>query len=308
MKKWPANYKVLLGLTAVFLLAAGLAHFYVLRPRRRQALAVESAMEQKISHISSRNWPVHPSRLGRLRREHQERRRLLRSNLEQVQKRAIATFAEPIQSKYGVEAVEEPSQFINFVSRLDYQEHYSILINKWRERNVILHPRIMNLNEDSVTPHIYRLLLQLWTVDTVLETVAGSGLQPVVRPLPSPPQDDGGGIEPETSPGFGAQVALQPVRRYRVDETSREDYLLEFPVRITIQGTTEQLVSLLNQLGESEFWLSINAIEIRKQPMRRFNRYDHRLEAVLEFSAFYPLSRDETIRLPAPRVIAPPGV
>ncbi len=308
MNKWLANYKLLFVLTAGFLVAAGLANFYVLRPRRLQALEVESAMEQKINRISSRNWPVHPSRLGRLRRDHQDRQRRLRNSLEQVQQRAVATFAEPIQSKFGVEAVEEPSQFINFVTRLDYQEQYSILIDKWGQRNVILHPRVLNLNEDSVSPHIYRLLLQLWTVDTVLETVAGSGLQPVLRPLPQPPRTDIVEAEPGTSPGFGSQVALQPPRRYRVDETSREDYLLEFPVSITVQGTTEQLVSLLNLLDESEFWLSINAIEIRKLPMRRFNRRDNRLEAILEFSAFYPLARDDAIRPPPPKVMAPRGV
>ncbi len=303
MRNWPARYRILGGACLVFAMFALLAHYRLLRPRRLEVQQMEESIAQTSGQIIDRNWPVDPNALTQLRRETQFRLNRLEESLEKLRLRATATFAAPISRKFGREASEDSEQFINYVTRLDYQEYYAEIVGKWQNANIRLHPQVLNLDEDAISPHIYRLILQLWTVDAVLETLLANELTPVLDRFTLPANPQARENDQPTSI-IASDISLRPVREYYIGSEPDDVYLLELPVKVRVRGRSPQLNDLLEQLSESHAWLPIGAVEIRKQPMRRLQSPDDSLEIVFEFSAFYPLKSQPEFerRTPGPQV------
>lgn len=308
MINWPFEYKILCAGATLFLVLVILGYLYFLRPWHIQLRRLEEKTMKKISFVTSHDWPVEPGVLEKLNKNKRQRLISLKENLQSARKMAVNTFADNIREAFGVDSVEDPNQFINYATRLDYQERYSQTIEKWRERGVKLHPAVLNLEENSVSPYIYRLLLQLWTVDAVLEEIMESGLDVVSGRVTVPASGDKDTVDSEMLSIRSALVKLHPVRTYLIEEESEVPFLLEYPVEITLQGNSKEIELLLENMREKDRWISIDTVEIRKQPMNNMRSSSFSLEAVIIFTTFYPLQNQEEIELmQLEKSIVPPG-
>ncbi len=290
MKELSLSYKILVSVCLVFIAAVLTGYFYFLRPLQLEAEEKKERVEEMVSDLVSRGWPTAPVQLFRLQEEKQKRLVRLHDKREQSEQRSQNTFSEQLEKKFGSVKPEDREEFINYVTRLDYQEYYSETLKKWETHGITLHPAVFNLHEDSVSRHVYRQVLQLWTVDAVLELIHESGFSPMLTQLREFDDETvDAGTENKTDPEMVSQVSVEPVYEYKSGVVSEETYLLELPVKTRVRGTTENLERLINRLRAKDSWILLKSVEISKLPTRHLEQPDDKLEILFELSTLYPL-------------------
>ena len=307
MNTWPPKYRILA--VACFLVAttALLVYLFMLRPLSVEVAGRQDAVEKEIADIHRNAWPADPDQLEILKRQEQNRLNTLKINLAEIQERATQTFADRIQAKYGPDAVDDPEKFIRYAGVLDYQIYYEEITSNWQKRGVALVPEVLKLSTVSEADDIHQSVLQLWSLDKILETVARNGMRPLTTFVRIPKTGARGVTETVPPSAYqtvrAAAVTLLPVREYRTQKDAEAGYLLEMPVRLTVRCTIDQLDAFLRDLSSESYLVPLNAIEIYKLPSTRRDRESKILEVKMECSTFYPMQRENTAEL---RKAAPP--
>lgn len=287
--------------TAVCAITAAFIYFLRLRPLSIEIEKRHTHVENEIREILERKWPVGPEQLQKLLRQQRNRLNTLKINLAEVQERATGTFAERIKNKYGPDAITDPDNFIHYASSLDYQVYYEEIISAWRDKGVPLEPAVLKLSDDSAAEYIYQSVLQLWSLDKVLKTIAGNGLRPVVKQVRVVKSGEGRNAETVPPSAYqtvrAAEVILQPIRQYKTTEDADTVFLLEMPVELTVRCRLRQLIAFLQSLNNSDSLMPLNAIEIQKIPPRRSRHRQGLLEVKMECGTFYPLRRENKVEL-----------
>ena len=289
MHKIYSKYYILAAVVIVFGIVAGLFHIYGVAPLKKRVQSREQSISETIESLRKRGWPVEHKRLEKLlSRRKNEFERLDKKN-RHINQLIDTTFRKRISEHFGEEAVQNPRAFRQYVSRLDYQELYTSIISKWESREVFLTEELINLSKNTVSGHIYRLILKLWSLDTVLDLATENGLSVVTVSGTAESVDNGQtGTESEKA----SLVLTPPVREYYLAQSDEAPYLLGLPVAMEVKCTTRELMNFLRTLISHDALVVLNHIEIKKQPFENDEngkRYRNSLKVKLSCSTFYRL-------------------
>lgn len=310
MSRWPRPHVLLFGVTVGALAVLGGIYLVAVRPLAAKVHADRNYIAGTRATLAKTGWPLDPERLSSLRElkrtelegsgrgETARDANGMRPKSRLLLKASTSMFQERIQRYF-----EQTSDFVRDVSRLDFQDEYNNLEQKLSARNVFLSEEVLRLGEKTTSPHTYQLVLQVWTVDRLADLALAAGLQFQ--------QADGVVVQDERGAGRRpARIQVLPIRAYTVTDGD-EPYLLEFPVRLGLVGTPDQVFRFLASLHAEGVFLPAGQVEITALPGFRD---DPRETAVgiaalsldIECSSFFqqaddvadrPLRRPDTIKI-----------
>jgi hypothetical protein len=261
------QHRLAAGIAIGSLLLTGVFHFMLCRPLARNLRAERDNQTQKERGLLRRGWPVAPDRIEELIRTKEAEQQTLTRRRTEVTARTCQGFDERIRSHYGT-----PRQFQAQVSRLDYQEELNRVMRKFQELGVTLAPDVLGLGEASSWPHTYQLVLQLWTVESVLDLSLAHGLRPTVA-------------APEQA---AAAVRVLAPRAYVTAGSDRDPYLLEIPVAVSLTGNVADLTAMLHACSQGKVFIAVPHAEIHKTPPDAAGPAAE-MRTAMECSMFFPL-------------------
>jgi len=270
MNKLLPAHKVVLAVFLILLaLQAGL-YFGLLKPRRQAVEAAEKELQRLQGRLSGKSWPRDGAVLRQILAEMQQTltgnatRPGLAQQAEQLLGRASRMYEPKIFEQYG-----NNKDFINSVSRLDYQEEYNRLLLELRGQGINLSAGKLNLAEDISSAYNYQLMLQLWTVGKICALVNAAGLQVLTDETAQADRTGArvrGVATEQQNNSAGACISVLPMAAYFQEEKSAAPYLLEFPVAISLRGELSQLQEFVNSLQNADTFLALKGFEIKALP------------------------------------------
>jgi hypothetical protein len=318
MRLIPQHQRLLLcvGGVSLGLLLVGLL---VVRPLATAVRGQERRVEDLRRQLRDAGIQVDLTRLRQRLAQAQEDHRKLSATAELVTARARGMFDERIRTQYGSLA-----DFRTQVSRLDYQEEYSRIQRELGQRGVRLGEGVLNLSENTVSPATWQLVMQLWTVESLVQIALESHLSLVTVEVPrkvdsergTVPAMDAPAATPEPPPvNRVARITVLPVREYLLPQEGGVPYLLEIPVRITVTGRLQDLCLFLKAVvepptraprgGHPAAFLPVSHFEIRKPVPAAVEDDESRVEAILECCGFFPLGDRNVATAAAPPLSEP---
>lgn len=278
----------------------GVAYGVFLYPRQSEVATIRKRKEALERDLGKKDWPLDPARLRSHYAEAEKEQERFGRQCNQIMKQISQALSEEI-SEYAYSGAQE---FRDLVSRLDYREEYSEVQRELRGR-VNFDEAVLGLGERSDSLYVYQLLLHLWTVENLTSLALDSGLTPADHPEATRYESPDGPALPVS------QISIRPMVAYALVEEDKEPYLLEFPVRLTVEGTLADVGRFLVELQNTrdKRFFPMGHIEIRKMvPTNRQPRLD-RVRATIECSSFFHLGKGDTDRVPArtKKRLLPPG-
>jgi len=279
-----------LGATAALAVTAFLAaELIAVRPLRREVGDLQRQVDERRQRLQAAGWPLDLARLEPAAADGEHRRAVAERTRDEVLTLAVSLFNARVQRQY-----ESNEHFRRQVTRLDYQEEFNRLERKLGEAGVTLERDILKMSEDTAGADTYQLVLQVWTVEAVVDRALAAGLRVT-------PAVEGAG----TGRRRGAMLGVLEPTFYRLDDADTEPYLMQMPVRIRVAGSVEQTQAFLRAAGAPGGFLSVDRMELRKSLPAEGGAAGHEAEADLVCSSFFLLRDDLTPRPAAahPRVL-----
>ena len=233
MNSWTAHQKNVVALAGLALLAFAVGYAVVIRPMRREVLRLRAGMQEQEKTLGKRNWPLDASRLESLHTENSRQWTRLSKDATAALEMSTAMFDGRISRLF-----DTPEGFRNDISLLDYKEEFIKIKQELENRGVFLAERELRLGEDSDSPYTYQQMLQVWTTEALINLALNSHLKLA---------------EAESAKADGpreraSRVTVLPVRGYTVAADDKEPFLIEFPVRVTLVGSVENLCKFMQAL------------------------------------------------------------
>lgn len=282
-QKFPISNKrkIALALAAACFSAYVATQIAMLRPLRVALRAKNRELTRTAGELSRKGWPLVHDRLQAKLVELSRTRDVARTRRGELLNRVGLPFRERIMRKF-----ETPEHFQKQVSRLDYQEEFKRLENFLVSKGIVISPEIFKLSEDTTGVENYKLVLQLWTVQTVVETALGKGLS--VANCPPPLVE---GVPDMSAPKIADMQALAIVPILPADHIP-DPYLLRIPVRMRFAGTVGQVQEFLLAADLSEVFFTVDHIQAARPVPPEVNYRNDRVEADVECSTFYILDSE----------------
>jgi hypothetical protein len=312
MTNWSSKHRMLaLAALLYAVLAAGL-YLYVIRPQSQRVERLEQRAVNEAEALRQRNWPVDSDRLQAIMSRKQKELEQLRSLTKTILELATSAFDERIGERF-----ENKANFMNHVTRLDYQEYFSQIEQNLGQRDIVLEKQVLNLSETSAAANVYQSVLQLWTVERVLNVALAHNLVPVKIPVTVDIAEGAGtpaGLAvdavtpPRSETRYVSNVSVQTVREYFLDPAAESPYVLELPVTMTVRCTTKDLLGFLEAVSSRDTFTAVNLIQVRKTPPFQNQSTPDLLRVDIECSTFFrPDTAAASIRAPATLERLPPG-
>lgn len=258
MNKWLPIHRLLLALTLLFLIAQVLLWTMVFRPRRAQLEDHRREIESLQQRLARSSWPSQAERLEEFRQDVELRLgktgsggMLAKARL--AQDKVNRTYAPYVQKNY-----ETVGNLMRNVSLLDYQSEFNRINRELAANGVLLSPEILQLHEESSSPHVYQLLLHVWAVEKLAEQVLKSGMQFVVDRQVKVSVAQGGSLP--------ASLLIAEPMFALTDPSSKRPYLLGFPVRAVLEGDLSQVLAFFASLDDGELFLPLYGFELTRLP------------------------------------------
>jgi hypothetical protein len=252
----------------VCLLAGMGVFFFVIRPVAETVGGLQTDSEDLAKKIKETGLPADAEKLESLLREYQRTIEGvkgrdekagggilgLRDRANTVLENATSMFKTKIENDYI-----SVGDFMNQAQQLDYQAEYNQLESWLRNEGIILAENVFGMSEDTTDlENTYQLLLKLWTVDALVKmalkhqlsvakdmrTTVGTARGPNVRP---------------------SLITVLPLQSYILNDDDKEPYLLEFPVRMTMRGSIEQICLFIRNLHADGNFFPISHLEMKTQ-------------------------------------------
>ena len=255
MKNWLKIHQVLLAILFFAILAQIIVYFLVLSPKGEELGDLKNDVDKLQERLRGSNWPLDAKKLegylAALEKENKgsQKSSALTARSAEALRQANATFLPKISSEYG--NVEE---FMSNVSRLDYQSEYNRVTTSLAEKGIVLDATVLNLNEDMPTPYIYQCMIQIWTVEKLAELAMESNVS--IATLP----------ERRRGQGRVAIISVEPMLAYFLSPQNEQPYLLEFPVKLSLEGTLETCMGFIDRLTRDNIFMPPRQFEIFALP------------------------------------------
>ncbi|MBO4345525.1 MAG: hypothetical protein J5833_07205 [Victivallales bacterium] len=244
-------YKILI---AAFAVAVVLQLFFVWKvvlPKREEVDALSNDVALIINKLRGSKWPMDAGKLD----QHIDELQLeidgagpsalitkSRDAMEKCQK----TFKGKLKAEYGT-----VQDFMRNASRMDYQAEFNRIVDDYRKKGILLSPSVLNLSEEMSTQYIYQPLMQLWTVEKLIDLATAAGVD-VAK--------SGTGREQ------AAMVSAKPMKAFFKSASAERPYLLEFPVEITVVGGFQECLAFIDSLNGNDVFLPPGSFEIFALP------------------------------------------
>lgn len=292
-RPWPQAHRNLAAITALCLVAAGAVYVFFLHPKVQEVEDLELHLEDLQKKLKDSGWPLNADSLEALLNESTRKLKGTKqgergiegfeTRAQRIVDRAASTFSRHIEDTYTT-----PHTFVDQAGWLDYQSDFTNLENWLRGHEIIISERTFGISQDTADVETYQLLLQLWTVRELVQLLLEHDLvlaKDRSAPVPTP---EGRAVLP-------SRLRVLPVRSYVLNDDDQSAYLLEFPVRMTVRGTIQDLTAFIGSLQKDDRFLPITRLElVTENPAFRgskpgsdgFIRVEN-IEATVVCSAFF---------------------
>jgi hypothetical protein len=241
---------------------AALAWLAVVRPQRQERRDGISLLAEKRTSLQRRGWPLDQGKLQQLL---DSRTRLLEGNgagepglklrAEQVRQHATAMFRERVQKDF-----QTADGFVRNASNIDFRQAFTDVQRRLAGDGIHVASEVLHLAEDSSFPYTYQLLLQVWTLERLVDLVLENHLQVLTDAK----------IKVRTAAGdsAAARITMQPIVAYYLEAGSPLPYLLAVPVRIHVGGQIGDVRSFVLALTASGNFLPPENVEVYAEDPR----------------------------------------
>ena len=294
------NNKRLISLSVIItLIVVYLAtQVFILRPSRVEARKKQREIDTARRELMAKGWPLNESKLKQLLFQINQRQRVAETKRSALFRRAAQPFEAEISERFG-----NPKNFQQQISRLDYQEEFKRLENYLTDQEIVISPEVFKLSEDTVGLANYKLVLQLWTIKTVVKTAYDKGLRIADAPIETP-------VEPDADPPPRvSDLGAMPIVPYLPVDHVDTPYLLRIPMRARFRGTVTQLHTFLTAAAAGETFFNVDHIQVNKPIPPKVGYNNPLVEAVMECSTFYILDSEsgrKMMKKPTVKLL-PPG-
>lgn len=266
----PEQHRALLVVMFLLVVAGVLYGMFFLRPQWKAFSELVSEHASVDKKLSDSSWPKDSARLNSLLQSYQQKlvgmkksvkdgdaavpslfaadtRDLgLQDKAELVMKHATSMFDQNIINAYG-----DATNFVTKASQTEYKDLYDRTDSMLQGMRVVLEPSIFGMDESTAEPEKYQMILKLWTVQEVVRRARDNNLRVANDPS-------------LTRAGLGrpSKISVLPMISYSLDPQDKEPYLLEFPVRLQVEGTMDNFIKFVQSLQTEECFLPMKQMEL----------------------------------------------
>lgn len=265
----PEQHRTLLVVVFLLLVVAVLYGMFFLMPQWNAYAELLSEYASVDKKLSESPWPKESGRLNSLLQSYQQvldgmkksgkdgaaaanvfavdpRDHGLRDKAELVMKHATGMFTQKITDAYG-----DATIFMTKASQTEYKDIYDRTDSELQGWKVVLEPSIFGMDESTAEPEKYQMILKLWTVRELVRCARENNL----RIATDPSLARAGLARP-------SKVSVLPMISYCLDPRDKEPYLLEFPVRLQVEGTVDNFIKFVQSLQTEECFLPMKQMEL----------------------------------------------
>ncbi len=303
---WPEPCRNLLMIAVAAIIAAVLAFFVFQRPKWNVLQETRNDFARTENKLKESPWPRDSERLQTILNTYQKtlgsgKQSGLKNFCEEALKRATSLFNDKINDEYGSAAL-----FISKASQIEYKDQYDRLNSTFQNQRIYLDQFIFGMDESTVEPEKYKMLLKVWTTEKLVSLALEHKLKIV--------QDKSVRTGPHNQ-YFAAKISVLPERSFMLEEGDKAPFLLEFPLRMTVRCSMENFLSFVAALQSDPVFLPMVQMEMLTDtsPANKITDEDGNLsmsdlEITIVCSSFYRPSADQRTATPKKSLpILPPG-
>ncbi|MCR4573591.1 MAG: hypothetical protein K5787_07470 [Lentisphaeria bacterium] len=259
MDNWLKRYKILGGILFACLALLLLLHILVIRPNILDAKDMRDELVGKEKRLSKSKWPMQKESLEKILAEGKARLEG-KDGLKAQSEAAMKLSCSALKGRMTARGYDKTSDFMGGVLNSQFQQEFSEMQTRFEQRGVYVAPEVLNLSQKSKSKYNYQLLLQCWCVDMLADMVEKSGLHFRTHETIQAMSLDG-------KRKGAALISVQPVTAFVLEEKKEgAPFLLEFPVRLGVEGTLEQVTTFLQLLNVSGQFFGVRGFEIVAPP------------------------------------------
>ncbi len=282
------KHQSLAAIMGIVMIGWAACYVFLVRPRNSEVSGQRAHLREMRVRLAKSGWPLQADQLDEALAALE--RRLdggpggvgVRGAAAAVIERSTRGFSAKIRESFGTKP-----NFMQGVSRLDYQEEFNRLHQKLSSQGIALAPDILKLAEDTSSPYTYQLVLHVWTLGLLTDLVRRHELTVATDPGQTV-RVGGKNVE-------GALIEVLPVRAYRARAEDTRPYLLEFPVKITLMGTPASAAAFIRECVSEDCFLPVTRMQMyTDDPAENVYARDgkivvDRVRMEIECSAFFSL-------------------
>lgn len=245
---------------ALLALLLGLAlqlafYFLLLAPSQKRHGAASKEQRRMQERLAASPWPRQEEPLRALLSEQEA---LLNGDGKQPGiRRQSAELLAQASRKYDLRVSEfygNKADFYRNVSRLDYQEEFNRMLSRLQEQGLELQAGQLNLSEQSSSAYNYQLMLQLWSLETLMELALHCGLQIRNPLLPKAAAED---------------IKIMPLQAFFLAAKANKPFLLQLPISLTLYGSLQQFFEFSQKCQSEEQFIALQNIAVTALPPRK---------------------------------------
>ena len=267
----------------VVMLAVVVGLFVLLvRPLQGRIDVVEEENAALSAKLKSKRYPQKPTDMLHFREQRSRQQAIVEENYSIAFHRSRDEFPK-LRDRSEYDTFDD----FRLANQLAYQILYLDIVRELGEQGIVLHEETLGRTQYSTTENdkLYQLIPSMWVVKNVAILARKHNLS-----LTNPKL--GGATETEY-----ADISVLPLRTYNT-AVNLEPYLEEYPVRVTVRGTTEDFTDFMLALTGEGHFLPVEFVRLVKVGAKIPNR--DRIEATIVCSGFLPLVESKTKRITTP--------
>jgi hypothetical protein len=281
MNPGPSYKKIVTYNVVMLAVVAGLFVLFV-RPLQGRIDVVEEENAALSAKLKSKRYPQKPTDMLHFREQRSRQQAIVEENYSIAFHRSRDEFPK-LRDRSEYDTFDD----FRLANQLAYQILYLDIVRELGEQGIVLHEETLGRTQYSTTENdkLYQLIPSMWVVKNVAILARKHNLS-----LTNPKL--GEATETEY-----ADISVLPLRTYNT-AVNLEPYLEEYPVRVTVRGTTEDFTDFMLALTGEGHFLPVEFVRLVKVGAKIPNR--DRIEATIVCSGFLPLVESKTERITSP--------
>ena len=255
MDNWLKRYKILGAIVFCGLVCLLLFYTLIIRPAIQDAQDMRKELASKEKRLSKSKWPMQKESLEKILKEEQKRLEG-KGGLKAMSEDAMKLACSTMQRRMTARGYNKISDFMGGVLNSQFQQEFSDMQARFEQNGLYVCPEILNLSLTTKSKYSYQLLLQCWSVDMLVDLVGKSGLR-----FRSHDEIQATALDGGRKPA--ALISVLPMMVYALDDKKEATpFLLEFPVRLGVEGTLEQIMAFLQSINVAGQFFGVRGFEI----------------------------------------------
>ena len=255
MDNWLKRYQILGGVVFGCLACLLLLYTLIIRPAIQDAQDMRKDLTSKEKRLSKSKWPMQKESLEKILTEEQKRLEG-KGGLKAMSEDAMKLACSAMQRRMTVRGYNKISDFMGGVLNSQFQQEFSDMQARFEQNGLYVCPEILNLSLTTKSKYSYQLLVQCWSADMLVDLVGKSGLR-----FRSHDEIQATALDGTRKPA--ALISVLPMTAYALDDKKESaPFLLEFPVRLGVEGTLEQITAFLQSINVAGQFFGVRGFEI----------------------------------------------